>query len=631
MPDMTLAAGILFLTPAKQALFIRRGATAPDFPGYWYFPGGHYEEDDKDLVATAIREAQEETGFKAKKDGLKLHTRSTKIILPGTPQPADVVPAGAAVALPSVAPAAAPSVDFSTYLARVPDQFTPKLCDESDAYCWTDVANPPQPLHPGCQVALDRLTMDELGVAEAIADGRLTSPQVYENVTLWAIRITGTGAAYRSSLGEFVWRDPAIYMNERFLRRCAGLSVIMKHPKGATLDSKEFGDRIIGSVFIPYLKQDTQEVWAIAKVYDEYANTHMQDWDLSTSPAVVFKDMGPEHKKLKLEDGDSILIEGDPKLLDHIAICEAGVWDKLGEPSGIINDTAKELVMADEHEDKKKDSEKTEERDDADEGVTLKKVLAACDAIATRMDSMEEERKADRARRDEDKDEKRGDSKKDEAKADKRKDEGEIGEKDDPEKVVADKRKDGDEDKDDKDDKRDDSKKDEGMESMADSISELRASNATLQRQLRDLAITMPKHLNDADYHSLAEAQATVAPIFQAFGDSEPRPMNGESRDAYERRMAGLLKKHSKKWAKISITAIPDGEAFNVIRDEVYADALQTAHTPAAVPVGALQEIINIDETGRRIKTFAGEPRAWMNDFAGGRKLVNGWKTETRH
>lgn len=44
-------------------LIIERAAHLVDHPGQPAFPGGHVEEHDKDLFATALREAQEEIGL----------------------------------------------------------------------------------------------------------------------------------------------------------------------------------------------------------------------------------------------------------------------------------------------------------------------------------------------------------------------------------------------------------------------------------------------------------------------------------------------------------------------------------------------------------------------------------------
>jgi 8-oxo-dGTP pyrophosphatase MutT (NUDIX family) len=41
----TKAAGILFVTPDRQALFLKRGPGG-DHPGEWCFPGGEAEPDE---------------------------------------------------------------------------------------------------------------------------------------------------------------------------------------------------------------------------------------------------------------------------------------------------------------------------------------------------------------------------------------------------------------------------------------------------------------------------------------------------------------------------------------------------------------------------------------------------------
>lgn len=324
---MIRAAGVLFLV-GETALFLRRG-NGGDHPNEWCCPGGKLEGEETPEEG-AIRETLEEAGYEVKPEQLRPHTRA--IALAETPLEQATV---ATPAVPEQAPAPSEDVDFTTYLVRLPEQFTPSLAlDEHDGYAWAPITAPPQPLHPGVQVALDRLTMDELGVARAMSTGRLTSPQRYENVWLFAIRITGTGISYRHARKEFVWRDPKIYMNDDFLARCNGLSVIWEHPDKSLLNEKEFENRVIGSIFLPYLRPELEEVWGIAKVYDEKAAQDMRDEQLSTSPAVNFADPS-ENDRVRLENGKIMLIEGKPSLLDHIAICPRGVWDKGGDPTGV--------------------------------------------------------------------------------------------------------------------------------------------------------------------------------------------------------------------------------------------------------------------------------------------------------
>jgi hypothetical protein len=179
--------------------------------------------------------------------------------------------------------------------------------------------------------------MNETDVAKAMVDGTLSSPQKLANMSLYRMRVTGTGTAFRRGDGEkiedeVVYRNPEFYLTPEFLERCQGLPVIFEHPKGKILDSDEFKDRVIGTLVCPFI-QDT-EVWGIAKVYDEDAITLLDNERMSTSPTVVFQDR-TVNRTIALSDGSHLLIEGKPSLLDHLAVCEAGVWDKDFEPSGV--------------------------------------------------------------------------------------------------------------------------------------------------------------------------------------------------------------------------------------------------------------------------------------------------------
>lgn len=318
---MIRAAGIMFMV-GDTALFLRRG-NGSDHPNEWCFPGGHLEGSE-DEVQAAIRETFEEAGVRVEPDMLRLWTRTVAPASSGVP------------AIEGQPPAPAEDVDFTTFTVRLPEQFTPVLNPaEHDGYAWAPIGGAPQPLHPGAQVALDRVNMDELGVARAMAAGLLASPQRYENMWLFAIRITGTGISYRHARDEFVWRDPEVYINDEFLARCNGLPVIWEHPTKSLLNDREFHARKIGTTFLPYLRADKpDEVWAIAKIYDDEAAQEMRENVLSTSPAVNFADPS-ENDRVELDNGKVMLIEGKPSLLDHIAICPAGVWDKGGDPTGV--------------------------------------------------------------------------------------------------------------------------------------------------------------------------------------------------------------------------------------------------------------------------------------------------------
>ena len=352
-------AGIIIVNHNGKMLFIKRSGHG-DYAGYWGLPGGHLE-DGETHVEAAIRECMEEVGYKIENEK-------------------DLVEADRQIS---------EGKDFTTFVYKIGDKFKPDLNKEHDDFVWATPEDGPSPIHPGLEITLKKLQSDELGIAKLMAEGKLPSPQRYMNLFLFDIRITGTGMSYRSGLDEFVWRDESIYLNQEFLERCNGLPVILDHPKSSVLNTKEFVDRVIGTTFIPYIKG--KEVWAIVKIWDIFAAELMEDNQLSTSPCVVLYG-GDE--KTELSNGKSLLIEGKPKLLDHIAICQNGVWDKVGPPVGVSTINAGEMVMAD--EDNKAAALKAQEKVDSekerfDEEGTMSKAFAKLDSFAKRLDAFEKE------------------------------------------------------------------------------------------------------------------------------------------------------------------------------------------------------------------------------------------------
>jgi 8-oxo-dGTP pyrophosphatase MutT (NUDIX family) len=341
----TRGAGLLLLHHDEMGdgdlvLFVRHAER-----GTWEFPGGTVEPGESAEQA-AVRETAEEIGAAPYgRVSLMLRDRLT-------------------------------GVDYSTFIARSPALIEPHLSEELFDWQWAPPKNPPEPLHPGVRLALGRLSMNELDIARAIAEKRLSSPQQYENLWLFSLRITGTGASYRPELEEHVWREPSLYLNNEFLARCNGLPVIWQHPPGDELNQAEFEDRIIGAIMLPFLEGD--EVWGIAKIYDQDAAQMMLDLPLSTSPAVVFRDPSA-NKVRKLSDGKTLLIEGEPTLLDHLAICELGVWDKGGEPTGVAVGKP-EMAEA--------DLEEQELPSDA-RADAVRRLIESTDAFNARLDAFE--------------------------------------------------------------------------------------------------------------------------------------------------------------------------------------------------------------------------------------------------
>src|SRR5271156_114518 len=264
---MKPAAGILFVARnTGRVLFLKKGDNS-DPPGEWGFPWGHGEAGETPLQ-NAVREALEEAG-------------------PDTP----IVPEECKLWTRRQGK----HIDGTCFLQYVDHEFEPSISDEHVGAGWNPITEPPEPLNDGCRICLAKFGMDELGIAKAIRDGELTSPQKYVNVWLFDIRITGTGQAFRAQYNEHVWRSPEDYLNDDFLERCQGLPVVWVHPETAVLNSEEYGKRVIGAVMIPYIKDS--EVWGIAKIHDDAAAETMANRDTSTSPGV----MGVGDNKAKLE------------------------------------------------------------------------------------------------------------------------------------------------------------------------------------------------------------------------------------------------------------------------------------------------------------------------------------------
>lgn len=599
---MIRAAGIMFLTDAGETLLLKRGPGG-DWPGAWCFPGGQVE-DGETVEQAAVRECEEELGFCPDGDR-RVWTR--RISDNAAPVPAENI---------NPVPPIGEPVDYTTFVQRVSERFDPKLNGEHTAFAWGKIDTPPEPLHPGARVSLARVHMDELGVARAIAAGDLVSPQHYENVWLFALRITGTGTAYRQKLEEYVYRRPENYLTPEFLARCNGLPVIWEHPDAGRLDTKEFVDRIIGTILLPYIQGD--EVWGVAKIYDNDAAQRMASKQLSTSPAVVFRQTdGNVHATL--EDGRSLLVEGKPSLLDHLAICEEGVWDKGGPPAGVDLPTTETSGGTDMSE-VEKEVEGVEERSDNKEGGgNLDKLLTAIDAMCDRfgamekrMDSMEGKYGA-RKDDDEEEDVKRA-----------------VPKADDDEDDAHHARKDDDEEEDVKDDDDDEDEPGKPPELMADKSRKdsrhVRKDSAPRRSAIEDHAYTklarleaivaaMPKSVTDADYAAMADYQARADSIYRAHGEAAPPPMQGETAGAYRVRLAKGMQQHSVAWAGISLRDLPS-KALDLAENAIYADAQAAANSPTSAGLGMLREVKRRDPAGRReYSEFVGDIRAFTGEF----------------
>lgn len=539
------AAGILHHKNGK-VLLLKRAMNSSTYPGHWAFAGGSVERDESPYDA-AIREVIEETGHR---------TIRPKLI--GTFD--------------------SNGVNFHAYVSN--DYFEPVLNDEHMAAQWFDIRSLPHPMIPSSheiikQVYPDAQERSELDIMKDIRDGVLPSPQKYDNIWLYALRITGSGLAVRGD-GEIAFKSPSDYLTNDFLERCNGLPVIWEHPEEKLLDTESFQKQIIGTSCMPYI--DGDEVWTVARIYHERAAEMMAEKQLSTSPAVRIGSSAIKH-------GD-LLIEGKPVYLDHVAVCVNGVWDK-GEPDGIRLDSTEVKNM---------DEELLGKIQEMIQGLEVR-MDAKHDEMKNRLDALDKAEKKEVEKEIEEtkhvvKDDAKSDD--DDAKSDAMS----CGDDDDKK---ADAKSDD-----------DDKKADARVDSLLDEISSLKASIASLTEKTSERSI--------ADTEELARAQARADSVAMALGETAGlSPMMGEALMSYRKRLASRFSKFSDRFKNVDISKISDEALFAPIEDAVYADAMTYAKAPPMAE-GHVHLIESRDDAGRMVRTPSAnsDPRAWMGQFASG-------------
>ncbi|MEI9882277.1 NUDIX hydrolase [Atlantibacter hermannii] len=534
--------GIMF-RQGKSIFLIQRSDD-----GTWCPPGGKIEPGEMACTA-ARREVKEEAGYQF--DG------------PMTPY--------------SVAG------DYLTFRADIDAQFEPQINDESLAAGWFDIDNLPKPLHQPFAEVMAQNPLNETQVASLIADGTLSSPQYFINMWMYAIRVTGTGVTWRSADQQMAFRDPENYLTPEFLQRVAGVPLIWLHPEKNKLDSDEFAKRVIGTLTKGWVA-DNGEVWAIARVYDAEAAEMMATRQLSTSPTVTFSE--PQNAIIKI-DGQPLLVEDSPVLLDHVAICEQGVWDKLLDPTGVKSDSI---------------PNEAEKMDEAKFVELFNKCMDARMAKADEEKAAKEKADAEEAAKKEKADAEAKEAEEAKAKAD-------AEEKAAKEKADAEAKEKADADA-----------------KEAEEKAAKEKADADIRRELAELKSRIPTELSDAERNEVADAQVKADSVFSAFGKRAPAPLSGEKPLSYRRRLLVQLQEHSPDFKSVDLSSIADAALLGFAEKQIYADAQSAASL--TVGPGMLREIKRADATGRQISTFEGDPAATWAPFQSGKRQVTSFNNQ---
>lgn len=432
------------------------------------------------------------------------------------------------------------------------------------------------------------MNLTELELAQRIRDGTTPSPVKYSNMWLVNLRITGTGLAYRAGLKEHVWRDPKLCLNDEFLARCNGLPVLENHPDDSVLTEEDYKNRSVGTVMLPYIRGD--EVWAVCRIYIRDMVEAIVKGKVSTSPAVIFNNASGN---VEVMDGDTnFLIEGVPYLIDHIALVtedhgSLGVWDKDKIPAGVeVSNTTGDIDM---------DEKQLESIIAKAVGDALGTVGTKLETFSARMDSLEQgiqkradadEKSRDEKAKADDEEKKKADAaeeeqkKADDAEAQKKADEQAKADEAEEEQRKADQAK-ADEDK---------AKVDEEEKAKADS--------------------------------AMTEARVKADSAYVACGKQAPTPFSGEKALDYRKRVLTGMQKHSEKHKDVNIRAIADSATLSVLEEAIYSEARKSIDNEMNNTQGQLHQRVRMDEAGRRITEYQGDPNVWLEAFkTPGRRL----------
>lgn len=295
----------------------------------------------------------------------------------------------------------------------------------------------------------------------------------------------------------------------------------------------------------------------------------------STSPAVI---LGGESGCIERAEGDSnLLIEGVPFLLDHIAVVtkdhgSLGVWDKEGVPEGIEVTNKGDIEM---------DKEELQSLLQKAVSDALGGVNNKLEAMSARMDSQD---KWIKSRQDADEKAKQDAEEKEKAEAEEK------------------------------------AKQDAAEKERQDAEDAEAKKNAEEEKVRQDEAEAEEKVKQDAEEKAREDSAMTEARVrcdsaYSACGKRSPEPFSGEKSLDYRKRALMALQKYSPDNKDVNIRAVSDAAVLTVLEKAIYDDARKAIDDEMNNTQGHLNKRVRMDEAGRRITEYVGDPNVWLSAF----------------
>lgn len=166
-------------------------------------------------------------------------------------------------------------------------------------------------------------------------------------------------------------------------------------------------------------------------------------------------------------------------------------------------------------------------------------------------------------------------------------------------------------------------REDKEREDKARADASLARQNRELQGRLEAMeakVLGLYKEPSFEDRNALAEVRARADSVYQAAtGRPASEPLPGEAPIAYRKRMADGLRKFSAKFKDERVDSL-SGSAFDIVEQQIYADAQVAAKKPENLPPGQLRKITRND-SGHQITEYTGDPKAAWRNFSAGAVL----------
>jgi hypothetical protein len=116
------------------------------------------------------------------------------------------------------------------------------------------------------------------------------------------------------------------------------------------------------------------------------------------------------------------------------------------------------------------------------------------------------------------------------------------------------------------------------------------------------------------DKRDFISAQTRAESVYQAFGDSAPPPLAGETAHSYRQRLVQGVQQHSPQYRNVNLAGC-NPSILNGFEDAIYNDAQAHASDSSRFRPGQMHPIVINDGAGRPITKYIGHQGACWDQF----------------